>query len=123
MKKLLLLMLVLVVLFAFAAPAMTVEGQDEILDEMIIQNSFELTKMFDLANGIDIEAIVTQKSPDVLKFIGMVEKTQTGEGYGSNGKFLVPIDPPDVDSIPISTRAELEAIGNNSTSLRGKYHL
>jgi len=44
----------------------------------------------------------------------------TGTGYGSNGKFLAPIDPPAVGSIPISTRAELEAIANN---LGGTYHL
>ena len=41
-------------------------------------------------------------------------------GYGSNGKFLVSIDPPVAGSIPISTRAQLEAIKNN---LSGRYHL
>ena len=41
-------------------------------------------------------------------------------GHGSNGKFLLPIDPPAVGSIPVSTRAELEAIQNN---LAGTYHL
>ena len=41
-------------------------------------------------------------------------------GYGSNGKFLAPIDSPIAASIPISTRLQLEAIRNN---LSGKYHL
>ena len=45
--------------------------------------------------------------------------TVTG-GYGSNGKFLAPIDPPAAGSIPISSRAELEAIKDN---LGGSYHL
>ena len=43
-----------------------------------------------------------------------------GMGYGSNGKFIAPIEPPVVGSIPISNRAELEAIKNN---LSGTYHL
>ena len=41
-------------------------------------------------------------------------------GYGSNGKFLAPIEAPVAGSIPISTRAELEAIKDN---LSGNYHL
>ena len=40
--------------------------------------------------------------------------------YGSNGGFLMPINTPESDSIPISTRADLEAINNN---LSGNYHL
>ncbi|MCL1820777.1 MAG: hypothetical protein FWG36_08995, partial [Oscillospiraceae bacterium] len=40
--------------------------------------------------------------------------------YGSNGKFIAPINPPVADSIPISTRAQLTAISNN---LSGNYHL
>ena len=40
--------------------------------------------------------------------------------YGSNGKFLAPIEPPVAGSIPISNRAQLEAIQNN---LNGTYHL
>ncbi|MCL2049334.1 MAG: stalk domain-containing protein [Defluviitaleaceae bacterium] len=38
----------------------------------------------------------------------------------SGGKFLAPIEPPTADSIPVSNRAELEAIRNNLT---GAYHL
>ena len=41
-------------------------------------------------------------------------------GYGSNGKFPAPIDPPAAGSIAISNKAQLEAIANN---LSGKYHL
>lgn len=40
--------------------------------------------------------------------------------YGMSKKFLALIEEPDSDSIPISTRDELEAIKNN---LSGKYHL
>jgi len=41
-------------------------------------------------------------------------------GYGSNSNFLAPITPPITGSIPISTRAQLEAVENN---LGGTYHL
>ena len=41
-------------------------------------------------------------------------------GYGSNGKFLAPIEAPVAGSIPISSRAELESISDN---LSGSYHL
>jgi hypothetical protein len=41
-------------------------------------------------------------------------------GHGSNGKFLMPIAAPAAGSIPISNRAELEAIRHN---LSGSYHL
>jgi len=41
-------------------------------------------------------------------------------GYGSTGKFLASIDPPIAGSIPISTRAQLEAIKNN---LNANYYL
>ena len=41
-------------------------------------------------------------------------------GYGSNGKFLVQVDFPEADSIPISNRGGLESIKNN---LDGNYHL
>ena len=44
----------------------------------------------------------------------------TAAGYGSNGKFLAPVEPPVEGSIPISTREELEAIKDN---LSGNYHL
>ncbi|MDR3120746.1 MAG: hypothetical protein LBU58_05370, partial [Clostridiales bacterium] len=40
--------------------------------------------------------------------------------YGTGGKFLAPIDPPAEGSIPISNRAELEAIKDD---LDGNYHL
>jgi len=43
-----------------------------------------------------------------------------GSGYGSNGKFLAPIEAPIAGSIPISDRAGLEAINDN---LSGNYHL
>ena len=41
-------------------------------------------------------------------------------GAGSSGKFLAPIDPPAAGAIPISNRAELEAIKDN---LSGSYYL
>ena len=40
--------------------------------------------------------------------------------YGSNGKFLAPIEAPAEGSAPVSTRAQLEAIRDN---LEGNYHL
>ena len=67
-----------------------------------------------------LDAIIAQNSPELYSLIDMAEKTQAGEGYGPNGKFLAPIEAPVAGSIPISTRAELEAIENN---LSGKYHL
>jgi len=51
--------------------------------------------------------------------ISMMSTTFTG-GYGSNGKFLAPIEAPVMGSIPIANRVELEAIANN---LSGNYHL
>jgi len=45
---------------------------------------------------------------------------ENGGGYGSNGKFLAPIEPPVAGSIPISNRAEIEAIAGN---LSGEFHL
>jgi len=44
----------------------------------------------------------------------------TAEGYGSNGKFLAPIDPPAEGATPISDRAGLEAIASN---MSGSYYL
>jgi len=44
----------------------------------------------------------------------------TPSGYGSNNRFLQPIDAPRTGSIPVSTRAELDAIRNNLT---GHFHL
>ncbi|MCL2003411.1 MAG: S-layer homology domain-containing protein [Oscillospiraceae bacterium] len=41
-------------------------------------------------------------------------------GYGPNGNFLAPIEPPAPGSVPISNRTELEAIRHN---LGGTYHL
>ena len=46
--------------------------------------------------------------------------TRAATGYGSNGKFLIPIEPPVAGSIAVSTRAQLDAIRNNRD---GNYHL
>ena len=44
--------------------------------------------------------------------------------YGTNGKFVLPIDPPALGSIPISNREDLQKIGTDkSFPLNGKYHL
>ena len=51
---------------------------------------------------------------------GMVPLVASGAGYGSNGKFLAPIEPPVAGSTAISTRAQLEDIKKN---LSGNYHL
>ena len=51
---------------------------------------------------------------------GVLRPTLTSPNYGFNDTFLVPIEPPVAGSIPISTKAELEAIKNN---LGGSYHL
>jgi len=55
-----------------------------------------------------------------LPMISVLPVVASGTGYGSNGKFLAPIEPWATDSTAISTRAQLEAIANN---LSGKYHL
>jgi hypothetical protein len=69
----------------------------------------------------DLDEVIMENSPELAGVVAFAQ----GEvpGYGSNGKFLAPIEPPEPDSIPISTREELEAIGTNSSSLNGKYHL
>ena len=55
----------------------------------------------------------------VIETPAMAAGEVTG-GYGSNGKFLAPIETPVAGSIPISTRAELESIKEN---LSGNFHL
>jgi hypothetical protein len=56
-----------------------------------------------------------------LTFVPLGTQTALAEtGHGSNGKFFAPINPPMQGSIPISNRAELEAIRNN---LSGNFHL
>lgn len=52
--------------------------------------------------------------------IGLLSDLTPRYGSDSNGKFLAPIEPPVEGSIPISNRAELEAIKDN---LSGNYHL
>ena len=47
----------------------------------------------------------------VIPIVGT--KAEAAGGYGSNGKFLAPIDAPASGSIPISTKEELEAIAGN----------
>ena len=61
--------------------------------------------------------IVTQSQ----EFINFDSLSGTGlSGYGSNGKFLAPIDPPDTNAIPIQTAQDLDNIRNN---LSGSYVL
>ena len=49
-----------------------------------------------------------------------INANETETGYGSNGKFIAPIETPVAGSIPISNRGELEAIAND---LNANYHL
>ena len=60
----------------------------------------------------EIETIMAQAFADIVGPLAA--------GYGSNGKFLAPIEAPLAGSIPISNRAQLENIKNN---LSGNYHL
>jgi hypothetical protein len=112
-------------LASFSAATETIPEaiENQSLDKMMEENSPELAELVNMAENFEIEETIAKNSPDLFSIIEMAEKTQAGTGYGPNGKFLAPIEPPAPDSIPISTRAELEAIGNNSTSLRGTYHL
>ncbi|MCL1872634.1 MAG: hypothetical protein FWF85_00770 [Clostridiales bacterium] len=69
----------------------------------------------------DLDFVIEENSLELVEIVAFEE--DFAPGYGSNGKFLAPIGAPDDDSLPISTRAQLEAIGNDATSLGGKYHL
>ncbi|MCL2140198.1 MAG: hypothetical protein FWH42_00745 [Dehalococcoidia bacterium] len=51
-------------------------------------------------------------------------ETPLAPQYGSNGKFIAPIEAPVTGSKPISSRAELEKIGDDASyPLNGVYHL
>ena len=110
-------------LASFSAAAETIPEITAIqaLDKVIEENSPELAELVSMADDFDIEDTIAKNSPELSSIIEMAEKTQAGTGYGSNGKFLAPIEPPAADSIPISTRAELEAIKLNDRNI--KYHL
>ena len=83
----------------------------------------DATMYADKTETIDLLGIIAENSPELFRLIEMSEKTQSGTGYGRNGRFLAPIGAPDADSIPISNRGQLEAIVNDAASRRGKYHL
>ena len=57
---------------------------------------------------------------DVVELDPVAQAATGGNGYGSNGKFLAPIDPPDPDAIPIYTAQDLDNIRNN---LSGSFKL
>ena len=69
----------------------------------------------------DLDSEIEENTPDLAEVVAFAEGLTSG--YGSNGKFLAPIEAPEPGSVPVSTRADLEAIGNDATSLSGKYHL
>ena len=60
----------------------------------------------------EIDAVMAQAFDDIVLSLAAEN--------GESGGFLAPIDAPAADSIPISNRAELEAINDN---LSGNYHL
>ena len=75
--------------------------------------------------------VTTAAEPPVVQNEGFIEPAGTvgllqdlTPKYGSNGKFLAPIEPPIEGSIAISNREELIQIGNNPAfPLSGSYHL
>jgi len=84
----------------------------------------------DLTNGGDSGDLVTgnpiaPQNIQIQPLEGIVGLSGSLDGgYGSSGKFLAPIDPPAAGSIPISTRSELEKIGNDDAyPLDGDYYL
>jgi hypothetical protein len=52
-----------------------------------------------------LDTTIANNSPELYGLIEMAGKIEVGLGYGQNGKFLAPIDPPEAGSIPISTRS------------------
>ncbi|MCL2335868.1 MAG: cadherin-like beta sandwich domain-containing protein [Firmicutes bacterium] len=65
-----------------------------------------------------VEQVVYAINEDLTAIVST--NVSLGTGYGSNGKFMAPIDTPAAGAIAISNRAELEAIRNN---LSGSYYL
>jgi hypothetical protein len=64
--------------------------------------------------------VITLSCVPYASFTVLAADTTVNGGYGSNEKFLAPIEAPVEGSTPISNRAELEAIANN---LSGSYYL
>ena len=66
----------------------------------------------------DLDEVIQENSSEMA---GIIASAQ-GEapGYGSNGKFLAPIEPPATDAIPIYTAQDLDNVRNN---LSGSYKL
>ena len=69
--------------------------------------------------GTPLTVLAEETDAVIMQAIDDITASLEG-GYGSNGKFLAPFLSPVAGSIPISTRAELEAIRDN---LSGNYHL
>ena len=95
-----------------------------------------ITVLFTLALAISmmpiaVQAVSTINEPIVAQNEGFIKPagtvgllTDLTPKYGSNGKFIAPIEPPAAGSIAISSRAELMKIGKDSAyPLNGAYHL
>ena len=78
-----------------------------------------------------VQAAVFAAEPTVMQNEDIIEPKETvgllqdlTPQYGSNGKFLAPIEPPTTGSIAIRSREELIKIGNEPAyPLSGSYHL
>ncbi|MCL1874028.1 MAG: hypothetical protein FWF85_07920 [Clostridiales bacterium] len=66
----------------------------------------------------DLDAVITENSPELMRIIAFAEGQTSG--YGSNGKFLEPIESPNPDGTKIYTEQDLWNIRNN---LSGSYVL
>ena len=105
---------------AFGVPSLASEYVDLAIDEFDEEPAPQEVILSD-GGDQDIEDMIAGNQLELARLVEFAQISQSiGGGYGSNGKFMAPIEAPAADSIPVSTRAELEAIRNN---LRGKYHL
>ena len=68
--------------------------------------------------GPDMDAIITENSPNLADVVAFTEEKSLG--YGPGGKFLAPINDPDPNAIKIYTAQDLDSVRNN---LGGSYVL
>ncbi|MCL2338307.1 MAG: hypothetical protein FWC60_12920, partial [Firmicutes bacterium] len=93
---------------------------------MFLMGIPSLAALADKTSGVGSEQLanssigqdVYTSNKDLLAI--MPTDTSLGIDYSSNSKFITPFDPPVASAIPISNKAELEAISNN---LNGSFYL
>ena len=108
LKKLLALFLSLIMSMALFVPATAASKAPEEAKGINVS----------LEPETDINPIVEENSPELANLVAFAEGQATG--YGSNGKFLAPIDPPDPNAIKIYTAQDLHNVRN---LLSGSYVL